>query len=64
MLRYSHCGIGKKDMTYLILFIALGLLSGIEHEYYRMGSMRYQLPVTSTTNHPPDVTGMSQKDQI
>ncbi len=37
MLRYRTAGIGMKDMTYLFIFIALGLLSGIQLEYYELG---------------------------
>jgi hypothetical protein len=33
MLRYRTAGIGMKDMTYLFIFIALGLVSGIQLEY-------------------------------
>jgi hypothetical protein len=34
MLRYRTAGIGMKDMTYLFIFIAIGLISGIQLEYY------------------------------
>jgi hypothetical protein len=34
MLRYRTQGISMKDMTYLFIFIALGLLSAINLEYY------------------------------
>ncbi len=34
MLRYRTAGISMKDMTYLFIFIALGLLSAIHLEYY------------------------------
>ena len=37
MLRYRTAGIGMKDMTYLFIFIALGLISGIQLEYYELG---------------------------
>ncbi|MBK7173717.1 MAG: DUF4956 domain-containing protein [Bacteroidales bacterium] len=37
MLRYRTAGIGMKDMTYLFIFIALGLLSGIQLEYDELG---------------------------
>lgn len=33
MLRYRTEGIGMKDMTYLFIFIAIGLISGIQLEY-------------------------------
>ena len=33
MLRYRTEGIGIKDMTYLFIFVALGLLSGIQMNY-------------------------------
>jgi hypothetical protein len=36
MLRYRTAGIGMKDMTYLFIFIALGLISGIQLEYYEL----------------------------
>ncbi|MDR0811968.1 MAG: DUF4956 domain-containing protein [Paludibacter sp.] len=34
MLRYRTTGIGIKDMTYLFIFIALGLVCGIQLEWY------------------------------
>lgn len=34
MLRYRTAGISMKDMTYLFIFIALGLLNAINLEYY------------------------------
>ena len=37
MLRYRTAGIGMKDMTYLFIFIALGLISGIQLEYGVLG---------------------------
>jgi len=37
MLRYRTAGIGMKDMTYLFIFIALGLISGIQLEYKELG---------------------------
>lgn len=37
MLRYRTAGIGIKDMTYLFIFIALGLISGIQLEYQELG---------------------------
>ena len=37
MLRYRTAGIGMKDMTYLFLFIALGLVSAIQLEFYELG---------------------------
>jgi len=37
MLRYRTEGIDMKDMTYLFIFIALGLLSGIQMQYYELG---------------------------
>lgn len=36
MLRYRTAGIGMKDMTYLFIFIALGLVSAIQLEYYEL----------------------------
>ena len=36
MLRYRTEGIGMKDMTYLFIFIAVGLISGIQLEYYTL----------------------------
>ena len=33
MLRYRTEGIGMKDMTYLFIFIAIGLIGGIQLEY-------------------------------
>lgn len=37
MLRYRTAGIGMKDMTYLFIFIALGLISAIQLEFYELG---------------------------
>ena len=37
MLRYRTAGIGMKDMTYLFIFIALGLISGIQLEFHELG---------------------------
>lgn len=37
MLRYRTAGIGMKDMTYLFIFIAIGLISGIQLEFYKLG---------------------------
>lgn len=37
MLRYRTAGISMKDMTYLFIFIALGLISAIQLEYYELG---------------------------
>ena len=36
MLRYRTEGISIKDMTYLFIFIALGLISAIQLEYYEL----------------------------
>lgn len=36
MLRYRTAGIGMKDMTYLFIFIAIGLISGIQLEFYKL----------------------------
>jgi len=36
MLRYRTEGISVKDMTYLFIFIALGLISAIQLEYYEL----------------------------
>jgi hypothetical protein len=36
MLRYRTASIGMKDMTYLFIFIAIGLISGIQLEYYKL----------------------------
>lgn len=36
MLRYRTAGIAMKDMTYLFLFIALGLISAIRLDYYNL----------------------------
>ncbi|MBI5540391.1 MAG: DUF4956 domain-containing protein [Bacteroidia bacterium] len=36
MLRYRTEGISMKDMTYLFIFIAVGLLSAIHLEYYEL----------------------------
>ena len=37
MLRYRTEGISMKDMTYLFIFIAIGLISAIRLEYYGLG---------------------------
>lgn len=37
MLRYRTEGISVKDMTYLFIVIAIGLLSAIQLEYYELG---------------------------
>lgn len=36
MLRYRTEGISMKDMTYLFMFIAVGLISAIQLEYYEL----------------------------
>jgi len=36
MLRYRTSGIDMKDMTYLFIFIAMGLLSAIQMDFYEM----------------------------
>jgi hypothetical protein len=36
MLRYRTSGISMKDMTYLFIFIAIGLLSAVQLQYYEM----------------------------
>lgn len=36
MLRYRTAGISMKDMTYLFIFIAIGLISAIQLEYYEL----------------------------
>ncbi len=37
MLRYRTEGIGMKDMTYLFIFIAIGLIAGIQLDYLVLG---------------------------
>ena len=37
MLRYRTQGISTNEMTYLFIFIALGLISAIQLEYYELG---------------------------
>jgi hypothetical protein len=37
MLRYRTAGISMKDMTYLFIFIAMGVISAIQLEYYELG---------------------------
>jgi len=37
MLRYRTEGISMKDMTYLFIFIAVGLISAIQLEYFELG---------------------------
>ena len=37
MLRYRTSGISLTDMTYLFIFIALGLINAIQLEYHEMG---------------------------
>jgi hypothetical protein len=36
MLRYRTAGISVRDMTYLFIFIAIGLMSGIQLDYYKL----------------------------
>jgi len=36
MLRYRTEGISMKNMTYLFIFIAIGLISAIQLEYYEL----------------------------
>ncbi|MCX6244394.1 MAG: DUF4956 domain-containing protein [Bacteroidetes bacterium] len=36
ILRYRTAGISMKDMTYLFLFIAMGLISAIQLDYYEL----------------------------
>ena len=36
MLRYRTAGINMKDMTYLFIFIAMGLVSAIQLEYHEL----------------------------
>jgi len=36
MLRYRTAGISIKDMTYLFIFIAVGLISAIQLDYYKL----------------------------
>ncbi|MEI7663337.1 MAG: DUF4956 domain-containing protein [Bacteroidota bacterium] len=36
MLRYRTAGISIRDMTYLFIFIAIGLLSAIQLDYYKL----------------------------
>jgi hypothetical protein len=37
MLRYRTQGISMKDLTYLFIFIAMGVISAIQLEYYELG---------------------------
>ena len=37
MLRYRTQGLSIKDLTYLFIFIALGVISAIQLEYYELG---------------------------
>jgi hypothetical protein len=37
MLRYRTEGISMKDLTYLFIFIAMGVISAIQLEYYELG---------------------------
>jgi len=37
MLRYRTQGISMKDLTYLFIFIAMGVISSIQLEYYELG---------------------------
>lgn len=47
MLRYRTEGISVKDMTYLFIVIALGLVSAIQLEYYELGIISAILIVTA-----------------
>jgi len=40
MLRYRTAGLTPKDMTYLFIFIAIGLLCGIQLEPYKLGVLQ------------------------
>lgn len=46
MLRYRTAGISMKDMTYLFVFIALGLISAIRLDYWELGVINGILIVT------------------
>ena len=37
MLRYRTQGLSIKDLTYLFIFIAMGVISAIQLEYYQLG---------------------------
>ena len=37
MLRYRTAGLSIRDVTYLFIFIAIGLLSAIQLDYYKLG---------------------------
>jgi len=37
MLRYRTQGLSMKDLTYLFIFISMGVISAIQLEYYEMG---------------------------
>jgi cation transport ATPase len=37
MLRYRTAGISMKDMTYLFIFIAMGVIGAIQLDYYELG---------------------------
>jgi len=47
MLRYRTEGISVKDMTYLFIVIALGLVSAIQLEYYELGIISGILVLTT-----------------
>jgi hypothetical protein len=47
MLRYRTAGISMKDMTYLFIFIALGLISAIQLEYYELGIINGVVIITT-----------------
>jgi hypothetical protein len=47
MLRYRTAGISMKDMTYLFIFIALGVISAIQLEYYELGVL-HAIALTGT----------------
>jgi cytochrome c biogenesis factor len=47
MLRYRTEGISMKDMTYLFIFIGLGLISAIQLEYYELGILSGIIMVTT-----------------
>jgi hypothetical protein len=47
MLRYRTEGISVKDMTYLFIVIALGLVSAIQLEYYELGIISTILILTA-----------------
>ena len=47
MLRYRTAGLSIREMTYLFIFIAIGLMSAIQLDYYKLGIIHGIILVTT-----------------